>query len=62
MLTTPLQPKDSELTQRLIDHLIARGPAGGKETVTPAVIARWERQIKRLRADKRRSLKREAQG
>lgn len=52
--------KDSEILQDILDQLIARGPAVGKETVTPAVIALWERKIKRLRTDLRRALKREA--
>jgi hypothetical protein len=61
MFTTTFVTKDSEILQALIDHLVARGPAVGIETVTPSVIARWERQLKRLRACHRRAIKLEAQ-
>jgi hypothetical protein len=61
MITTTFRPsKDSEILQELIDGLIARGPAVGKETVTPVVIARWERKIKKLKAAHRKALKIEA--
>jgi len=55
------EKKDSELLQKFIDQLIARGPAVGKETVTPRVIARWKRKIQRLKADQKKALKIEAE-
>jgi hypothetical protein len=51
--------KDSEILQDIINHLESRGPAEGRETVTPAVIARWERKLKKLKKSLRLALKRE---
>jgi len=51
--------KDSEILQDIINHLESRGPAEGRETVTPAVIARWERKLKNLKKSLRLALKRE---
>jgi len=55
------QPKDSEIIQDIIDYVLERGPAIGRETVTPAVIARWERELKKLRKSLRETIKREEQ-